>query len=113
MELLLCNDIEIQRDVEIESNEHESSPSSTKRSQKVDALVLPAARRTRKGKLVSVSMKRERQRHEEREGSSHLDRLIPSSTDDFVGDPINTVDLVGVTREISLELVRLEIPDLR
>jgi len=43
---------------------------------------------------------------------SHLDSLVTTTTDDLVCDKIDTVNLVGVSRQIDSDLVLLQVPKL-
>ena len=45
-------------------------------------------------------------------GNIHFDCPISAAADDFVRDEINTVDFVRMSRQISLQLVSFQIPDL-
>ena len=61
------------------------------------------------------SRKRERERMSvggREEGDAHFDRAVAPAADELVGDEVDAVDLVGVPREVVLELVRLQVPYL-
>ena len=46
------------------------------------------------------------------EGDAHFDRAVAPAADELVRDEVDAVDLVGVPREVVLELVRLQDPYL-
>lgn len=44
--------------------------------------------------------------------NAHFNRPVPSSTDNLIRDEINTVHLIRMSRQVRLDLIRLQIPDL-
>ena len=48
----------------------------------------------------------------ERHGGVHFDRLISPSTDNLVCNEVYTVNLIGVTREVIPDFIRLQVPNL-
>ena len=49
----------------------------------------------------------------ERIESVHFYHTIATPADNFIRNKINTIHLIGVTRKVCLDLVRLQVPNLR